>query len=54
MKRLLLFVPFIFGFVIYIISPNSYLSKTKDDDAVTRHIKNILKVDSSGQPPLTL
>jgi hypothetical protein len=43
MKRLfLIFVPFIFGFIIYIISPNSFLNK-KEVDPATRHIENILK-----------
>jgi hypothetical protein len=44
MKRIfLILVPLIFGFIIYIISPNSYFSKIKEDDAATRHIKSILK-----------
>ena len=53
MNRLyLLYVPLIFGFLIYIISPNSYFSKTKDDDAFTRHIKSILK--KNAKDPLNI
>ena len=51
-KSLLLFVPFIFGFIIYIISPNSFFSKIKDDDAVTRNIKSILK--KNAEDPLNI
>ena len=52
MKRSLLFVPFILGFIIYIISPNSYFSKIKEDDAATRHIKSILK--KNAKDPLNI
>ena len=50
-KSLLLFVPFIFGFIIYIISPNSFLNK-KDIDPATLHIKNILK--KNAKDPLNI
>ena len=44
MKKLLfIFVPIIYGFLIYTISPNSFFSNTKDIDGGTKYIQSLLK-----------
>ena len=44
MKKLLfIFVPIIYGLLIYTISPNSFFSNTKDIDGGTKYIQSLLK-----------